>query len=273
MPFSLIFLNLSKSLLRSIIGGLDKPSSIHFIRFTKDNFKTNNALIPIAYYLKKLGLQDNFIETDKQIENRKQIKQWLIRSLLKKTFSGQPDNVIKPIRDIIKTNETNDFPYDKIVERFKGTNKTIIFAEDDIDAFLEKLEYGKPETTNVLMLLYEGFDYRDIFHIDHIYPKSKFTKRSLQNKGIQEELINDYINSVNNICNLQILRATPNIEKSDKDFDIWFNEHNTTERSQKEYREKHYLPEMEYSYSNFLQFIEKRREILKSKLMEILNVK
>lgn len=241
--------------------------------YTKDNFKTNNALIPIAYYLKKIGLPDNFIETDKQIENRKQIKQWLIRSLLKKTFSGQPDNVIKPIRDIIKTNETNDFPYDKIVERFKGTNKTIIFAEDDIDAFLAKLEYGKPETTNVLMLLYESFDYRDIFHIDHIYPKSKFTKRFLQNKGIAEESIKDYTDSVNNICNLQILRATPNIEKSDKDFDIWFNEHNTTERSQKEYREKHYLPEMEYSYSNFLQFIEKRREILKSKLMEILNVK
>ena len=123
------------------------------------------------------------------------------------------------------------------------------------------------------MLLYDWLSFRDIYHIDHIYPKSKFTKRFLQNKGIPEESINDYMDSVNNICNLQILKAIPNMEKSDKDFDIWFNEHNTTERSRKGYREENYLPEIEYSYSNFLQFIEKRREILKAKLMEILNVK
>lgn len=38
-----------------------------------------------------------------------------MRSLLKKVFSGQPDNVLRPIREILKINGANDFPIEKLL--------------------------------------------------------------------------------------------------------------------------------------------------------------
>ena len=244
--------------------------------FSKNNFKTYNALIPIAYYLKTIGIPDNFVNTKYEDNNRKTIKKWLTHSILKKAFSGQPDNVIKPIREIIqkiKEDKNKVFPFDKIVERFKGTNKTIIFSEDDIDNFVSNLEYGKPEALNVLMLLYSNLDYRNHFHIDHIYPKSKFTKTYLSGKGVSENKISDYQKAANSIANLQLLDGTTNTEKNDKDFDIWFKETNKTEIEQRDYRTKHYLPELEYSYQNFLNFIEERKKELKKALEKLLDIK
>lgn len=99
-------------------------------------------------------------------------------SLLKRAFSGQPDNVLRPIRAIIEENGTKEFPIDEIISKLKGTSKTIVFTNDDIENLLEH-QYGKGETLTVLMLLYPSLDFNNKFHIDHMYPKSVFTKKSL----------------------------------------------------------------------------------------------
>lgn len=232
---------------------------------------TYNALIPIAYYLMKIGLPDNFVNSSSTQANRAKIKEWLIKSMLKKAFGGQPDNVIKPIRDILRENRNNDFPIDKIIERFKGTNKSIIFTEDDIDEDLLKRDYGDPMTLSTLMLLYPSLDFRNKFHADHIYPQSKLkNKKSLKEKGISEKDLEKYKNCKDNICNLQLLPATLNEEKSNTDFSIWFEKTCKTDEEKSQYRKNNYLPDMEYTYENFLDFIEKRKAILKAKLEEIL---
>lgn len=144
--------------------------------YSGETLSSNNALIPIAYYLLKIGMPDNFVYSSSTKDNRTKIKKWLIMTLLKKAFSGQPDSVLRPIREIIQNNETNDFPIEKIIDRFKGTNKSIMFTEDDIDEYLLKLRYGKSETLSTLMLLYPSLDFNNKFHRDHIYPKSRLTK-------------------------------------------------------------------------------------------------
>ena len=193
-----------------------------------------------------------------------------MRSLLKKAFSGTPDNVLRPIRDIIRKNGNREFPLYQIVEHFKGNTKSIIFTNDDIDEYLLKLKYGKTETLSTLMLLYPSLDFNNVFHVDHMYPKSKFTNRFLKSKGITEDKIDLYKEKVNSICNLQLIAAIPNIEKQNKDFDEWFNEINPDETYAYHYREIHYLPDMEYSYDNFLMFIEKRQELLRNALKKVL---
>jgi len=238
--------------------------------FSKDTLSSYNAVIPIAYYFMHKDIPDNFIDSDKSKNNRQKIKKWLIQSLLKRAFSGQPDNVLRPIREIIKSSQDDEFPYNAIVERFKGTNKSIIFNEDDIDEYLMKIRYGKTETLSTLMLLYPHLDYKNIFHIDHIFPKSKFNKSYLKQVGISENLIDEYIYLVNDIGNLQLLAATPNEEKSNTDFNIWFYEHNTTESEKIQYRKTNYIPDMEYSYDKFIDFIESRRGIIKKELRSIL---
>lgn len=247
--------------------------SVHLVSsfgYTGKTLSSNNALIPIAYYLLTIGMPDNFVESGATKKNRAKIKKWLIMALLKKVFSGQPDNVIRPIRDIIRENGNNEFPIAQIIDKFKGTNKSIQFAEDDIDEYLLKLKYGKSETLSTLMLLYPSLDFSNKFHEDHMYPKSKFRKPYLRKMGVPEEKLDTYIDSVNDICNLQLLAAQLNEEKLNTDFDVWFNKQQATDLDKIQYRTIHYLPEMEYTYPNFLLFVEQRKQMIRKRLIKIL---
>ena len=238
--------------------------------YSGETLSSNNALIPIAYYLLTIGMPENFVESGATKDNRAKIKKWLIMALLKKAFSGQPDNVLRPIRDILRENGIADFPIAQIIERFKGTPKSIQFTEDDIEAYLLKLKYGKSETLSTLMLLYPSLDFSNKFHEDHMYPKSKFRKSYLRKKGVPEDKLDAYIDSVNDISNLQLLAAQLNEEKLNTDFDEWFNKQQPTEADKIQYRTIHYLPDMDYTYENYLEFQDKRKQMLRKKLVEIL---
>jgi uncharacterized protein with ParB-like and HNH nuclease domain len=71
--------------------------------FNRENITSNNLFIPIAYYLKQIGLPDNFETSSSTLNERIAIKKWFTRSLLKKVFSFMPDGVLKPLREIIRT--------------------------------------------------------------------------------------------------------------------------------------------------------------------------
>lgn len=237
--------------------------------YSRDNLSSNNALIPIAYYLMTINLPDSYVESSKNIADKMLIKKWLISSLLKRAFSGQPDNVLRPIRDIIKENgSTSLFPLDIIIEKFKGTNKSLSFSIDDIDEHLLKLKYGKSETLSSLMILYPSLDYSNKFHVDHMYPKSKMNKKRLIEEGLTSEEIDKYIDLANDISNLQLLPAIPNIEKQDSDYNEWFMSNYKTDEEKKQYRDTHYAPDMEYSFNSFIEFTEKRRKLLRNELVE-----
>ena len=238
--------------------------------YTGETLSSNNALIPIAYYLMIIGMPEDFVTSGKTKKNRDKIKKWLIMSLLKKAFSGQPDNVIRPIRKIIKENEKKDFPLGSIIDEFKGKPKSIQFDNVDIDEYLLNLRYGEKETLYTLMLLYPSLDFSNRFHIDHIYPKSNFKKDYLEKQGVTEDELDSYIDAVNNIGNLQLLPAQLNEEKSNTDFNVWFDELYEQENEKNNYKKTHMLPDMEYTYENFLQFIEQRREIMKNELRALL---
>lgn len=233
--------------------------------FSRDSLKSNNAVIPIAYYLMTLGNPGHFEVSSATAGNRKKIKKWLTMSLMKRVFGGQADSILKLLREIIKNNGQKDFPLDEIIQKLRGTSKTIVFTDDDINSLLE-LSYGRADTLMVLMMLYPSLDYNNKFHIDHIYPKSKFTKTTLKTKGVDAGKIDDYLSQVNNIGNLQLLAAIPNIEKQDKDFAEWFSINYPTDQDKIQYRKINYLPEMDYTYDNFLKFTQERRNLLKDQM-------
>ena len=66
----------------------------------------------------------------------------MVLSLLKRAFSGQPDNILGPIRQVIKDNNSK-FPLEEIREKFKGKSKSIIFTDDDVEGLLENKYKGK----------------------------------------------------------------------------------------------------------------------------------
>lgn len=237
--------------------------------FSRDNLTSNNAVIPIAYYLMTIGNPPSFVTSTATVSNREEIKKWLSLSLLKKAFSGQPDSILRPIREIIKKNGKNDFPIDEIVDELRGGNKTLIFTDDDIENLLDR-KYGQPDTRTILMFLYQSLNYSNRFDIDHIYPKSKFTKSVLEKNGVSPDRVAFCMEHVNDLSNLQLLATIPNIEKQDKNFDDWFAYICPTDSKKTQYRTDNYLPEMDYTFVNFERFIEERRQQLKRKLTEML---
>jgi uncharacterized protein with ParB-like and HNH nuclease domain len=239
--------------------------------YCRNTLTSNNALIPIAYYLMKINAEDKFITSNSNLEEKSKIKKWLVLSLIKRAFSGTPDNVLRPLRNILQNN-LESFPIDKIIDKFKGTNKSLIFSDEDIDNLLY-YKYEQGFTFSVLSILYPSLDYRNLFHIDHIFPKSKFTKSKLRKIGIEEIQIEDFQNKVDCLGNLQLLEATPNIEKRDKDFDVWFDTTYKTENEKKDYILKHLIPEGNWEFSEFIEFFEKREKLMRVRFKEILQSK
>jgi hypothetical protein len=237
--------------------------------YSRETLTSNNAVIPIAYFLLKQGLPSNFDQSGKYALQRERIQQWLMMSLLKRVFGGQPDNVLRPIRDVLRS-EAKSFPAEAIREKFKRTTKSLVFTRDDIDALLES-RYGQGYSFSVLALLYPTLDFRNTFHIDHIHPRSLFTRPILAKRGITDDDLSFYLENVDMLPNLQLLEGIPNQEKSDAEFKDWLSGKYKDEKAAQSFKEKNYIPDdVELEFCNFRQFFEKRRSLLSNRLMALL---
>ena len=234
--------------------------------FNRDNLTSNNLIIPIAYYIKRIGLPKNFATSPQNADNRRTIKKWLVSAMLKRVFSSQPDGVLRPVREIIAASDGSVFPFERIVERFKGTPRTHEFTDADIDNLLY-LKYGQGETLTVMSIIYPWADLHNLFHIDHIFPKAEFTKSKLQNKGITTDRISDFLENFNYIGNLQLLEGIDNSSKYNKDFKSWFENSYPTAEAQSTYKQKHLLPDnIDFDFINFPEFYEARKTLIVEKL-------
>ncbi|HDR7912486.1 GmrSD restriction endonuclease domain-containing protein [Bacillus pretiosus] len=231
--------------------------------YNQDTLTSNNAIVPIAYYLLKRDIPHQYVESKIYKQDRSFVKKWLILSLLKRVFSGQPDNILRRLRKVIEVNNS-EFPLQPIIDEFKGEAKSFTFSDDEIDNLLS-YQYGQKHTFSILAVLYPHLDFRNKFHLDHIFAKSLFTKRNLTKRGIPHEKIDVYVESVNSIVNIQLLEGIPNMEKSDMEFEKWLNETYKDTTKLEKYMEEHYIPRVSFEFQNFEEFIVKRRELLHEK--------
>ena len=231
---------------------------------SRENLSADSALIPIAYYIKSIGTPKNFVEAARYERDRRKIKKWMVSSLLRRIFSSQPDGVLRPIREVIQKNP-GAFPLNEIIDRFKGTSRDIKFTEDNIQNLLWT-KYGGSDALLVLSILYPWADLKNVFHIDHIFPKSQFTAKRLRRKGVPEDKVDFYMGNVNYLGNLQLLEGALNKEKNDKDFDKWLRENYSDAGKRKDYKEKHYIPDVSLAFTNFEEFFDERESLLIEKL-------
>ncbi|KVV14584.1 DUF262 domain-containing protein [Flavobacterium sp. TAB 87] len=256
--------NISKSLLISV-------KLINHFGFSGQTLTATNAIVPIAYFLNKNNIGEEILHHASQGKNRALIKEWLIRALLKKIFGGSPDNLYPTYRTIISEN-IGTFPLQILIDKYKGTNKSLEFQESNIEHLLTT-QYGSSFAFMVLGLLYPlNHDYT--FHQDHIHPKSFFNNKGLEKMGIVlKEDREEFINNFNSLPNLQLIEAIVNIQKSAKPLNEWLKQTHPSDEKQNSYKLLHFFPEDEnLELVNFMNFFNKRKELLKEKLMTILNV-
>ncbi|GAY77962.1 hypothetical protein NBRC111894_3516 [Sporolactobacillus inulinus] len=181
------------------------------------------------------------MESYKYIDDRKTIRLFTTTALLKKIFGGQPDNILKPVRELIKTN-VDQFPLDQIKQKLKVTNKSFKFTEGEIEELLWT-KYGNRYAFSVLSLLYPNLDYKNKFHLDHIFPRSLMrSAKKLKAKGLLKEQVDFCLANHDYIGNLQLLEGTPNQEKSDQPFDEWLNVYCPDDQSRRDFQNKTLYP-------------------------------
>ncbi|GAA9748827.1 DUF262 domain-containing protein [Helicobacter pylori] len=117
----------------------------------------------------------------------------------------------------------------------------------------------------ILQILYPNLNYKTTtFHIDHIYPKSKFKK---ENKKLDK----DFYKCENHLYNLQLLEGAENQAKKDKDPEVWLKEEYKNEQDIEEYKKRNYIdPTLKLEWENIKEFREKREEAIIKKLKEVL---
>ncbi|GAA6945711.1 DUF262 domain-containing protein [Helicobacter pylori] len=117
----------------------------------------------------------------------------------------------------------------------------------------------------ILQILYPNLNYKTTtFHIDHIYPKSKFKK---ENKKLDK----DFYKCENHLYNLQLLEGAENQAKKDKDPEVWLKEEYKNEQDIEEYKKGNYIdPTLKLEWENIKEFREKREEAIIKKLKEVL---
>lgn len=231
----------------------------------------NNALVPIAYYLLKRGLPAGFLERQEFSDDRETIRGWLARVLLKTgTFGSGLDTTLRTARTTI-TAQQERFPVDALDTAFVRIGKSLRFEDEELDELLDET-YGHRPTFSVLALLYPNVDFNNRFHEDHIFPKSRFTPKRLREAGVPEDKIDAFLERVNRIANLQLLEGTPNQEKSAKLPADWLKKHCPTEDARRAWAERNYVDELPEKITGFLEFYERRRARLKTKLAKLLEV-
>ncbi|GAA7723527.1 hypothetical protein HpMMM94_12080 [Helicobacter pylori] len=117
----------------------------------------------------------------------------------------------------------------------------------------------------VLQILYPNLNCKaTTFHIDHIYPKSKF-------KEGNKKLDKDFYKCENFLYNLQLLEGKENSAKKDKDPEVWLKEEYKNEKAIEEYKKRNYIdPTLKLEWENIKEFREKREEAIIKKLKEVL---
>ncbi|NHA51731.1 DUF1524 domain-containing protein [Helicobacter pylori] len=117
-----------------------------------------------------------------------------------------------------------------------------------------------------LQILYPHLKYKTTtFHIDHIYPKSKFNKKN-------KKLDKDFYECGNHLYNLQLLEGAENQAKKDKDPEVWLKEeYKDNQQAIEEYKKRNYIdPNLKLEWENIKEFRETREEAIIEKLKEVL---
>lgn len=215
----------------------------------RDRLSSAYIITSVAFFLFK----HNNISTEDKFEVLKFVRVAQIKGYFSSSLDSKLEIVAKAIRNCNSFKEVN-------IDLYNSPTHPLLLTEDDIERMVD-LQYGSPAVLPVLQILYPNLDYKNsIFHIDHIYPKSKF-----QDKNIK--LDTNYVWKANFLFNLQLLQGEENNAKRAKDPEEWISEVYAENDIATEYKRKNYIQEdLKLEWENVEQFSNYRNQKLVKEL-------
>lgn len=240
--------------------------------FNSRTIRAQSSLLPIAYYIYRRRSPKNFITHQKYNDDRAAIFGWLIRSFLKASgiWGSGLDTLLTQLRRTMQNQNLDKFPVKKIRSTMERRGKGLHFEGEEIEE-LADMSYGDKRLFPLMALLFPFIDLRNQFHIDHIFPYSVFSPKSLLSAGIDEEEIEVFRDSANRLGNLQLLDGEINNEKRAQLPADWLAARFQEKKERQHYRDIHHLGKVPKTIADFEVFYNARRERLRKRIAELIN--
>ncbi|WP_064436682.1 DUF262 domain-containing protein [Helicobacter pylori] len=254
--------NFNKPNIKKIEGNWEKiTDSIYNAAELLENFGYAGYLSS-AYILSSLAYF-YFLNSKMNENDKEQALKFVRNAQITSYFSNSTDTKLNNIANSMKDAQTFESFNHNLA---KHQTNPLKITNDMIEEMVLYSQYGNPQVFPILQILYPNLKYKTTtFHIDHIYPKSKFKK---ENKKLDK----DFYECGNHLFNLQPLEGTENQAKKDKDPEVWLKEeYKDNQQAIEEYKRKNYIdPNLKLEWENIKEFREKREEAIIEKLKEVL---
>jgi len=225
---------------------------------TAINLNARSVIHPVAYYIKRRQLDASYLTAKNHESDREQVRQWLLRSLLRQGIWGSGlDTLLTRLRAAIKDYGATRFPRAEIEQAMAELGKSLAFDEDAVQALL-RLRYGEANCFCLLSLIYPSGD-TSRRHVDHIFPQTAFTKGKLAGLGLSSEEIAWTMTAAQEIPNLQLLTPAENESKGGQPPSPWLAALYPDETDNAAARAFHHLGQQLESISAFEEFFVARR--------------
>jgi hypothetical protein len=240
--------------------------------FSAATLTANSVLIPMADYVNRRGVGENYRTGSAHREDRAALRRWAQRSLMKAGVWGSGlDTLLTGLRSVIRQYGAQGWPSDALDREMARQGKQLRFDPTEIDDLLE-LEYGAKRLFPMLAMLYP-IDTRNQFHEDHLFPRSVLVSRKkLRKYGIDEDDMSAIIDCADRAANLQLLRGPENQSKSDQLPDQWLRTQFSNESDRQGWLREYDAMGLPDDISGFLDFYQRRRARMRERLAALLDV-
>jgi len=240
--------------------------------FTERTLRADSALLPIAYYICHRKLDGKYVSQSSYSKDRETIRTWLIRSLLKASgiWGSGLDTLLTALREAIAKDGDDEFPASRLYQVMAKRGKSLHFGDEEVDELVE-MQYGDKRLFALMTLLFPFVDVtKHHFHIDHVFPKSRFTPSRLRKAGVADDEIEDYREMVNGLPNLQLLEGIENIEKQASMPAEWITA-TFTGAARTNYCDNHVLGNVPAALTEFRDFYEARLQHIRDRIVGLLS--
>ncbi len=240
--------------------------------FDSRTIQATNSLLPVAHYLYKKGAPRDFETSDRFLNDRKVIRGWLTRSILKESgiWGSGLDTLLTALREVIRHSDGSEFPARELRRVMAQRGKTLDFVEEEIED-LADMRLGDRRIFPLLTMLFPHLESRDGSDIDHVFPKSRFTPSRLKTACIADEQIDAFRDRCDRLANLQLLDRSVNNEKRATLPTDWLDVHCPDSQSRQSYCDRHLLGDVPRELEGFWGYYDARRERLRNRIAGLVN--